>query len=195
MPKIVTDAHVFDTVIKLIEARGYAGTTTKQIAEAAQINEATLFRKYGNKAKLVKEAISHYASHTEVETAVQYTGDIEADLHRVVQAYHGAAELHAKVFPIIMSEMARFPELNETARAPIAIITKIAKLLARYQAEGILRKENPMQATGALLGPLIVNTMVRQAHFMGPTESVDLDAHVVSYIYGRITPTANKPSS
>ena len=190
MPKIVTDAHVFETVVKMIETHGYAGATTKQIAEAAQINEVTLFRKYGSKVQLVKEAISHYASHAEVETAVTYTGDLEADLQRVVTVYHGTAELHAKVFPIIMSEMARFPELSETAKAPLGIITKIAQLLERYQEEGVLRTENPFQAVGALLGPLIVNTMVRQAGVIDVNELVDLDEHVVTYIYGRILPKA-----
>ncbi|WP_420632391.1 TetR/AcrR family transcriptional regulator [Candidatus Leptofilum sp.] len=190
MPKIVTDSQIFETVIQLIEANGYVGTTTKQIADAAQINEVTLFRKYGNKAQLVKEAISYYADHSEVETAVQYSGDLEADLRRVVHAYWGAAELHAKVFPIIMSEMARVPELSETAKAPLGIITKIAHLLQRYQDKGKLRPENPFQAVGALLGPLIVNTMVREAGVIGANEIVDLDEHVVAYLYGRSLPTA-----
>ena len=188
MPKIVSDAHIFETVVKLIEANGYAGTTTKQIAEAAQINEVTLFRKYGSKAQLVKEAISHYASHAEVETAVTYTGDLEADLRRVVRVYCGAAQLHAKVFPIIMSEMARFPELHETARAPLGIVTKIAQLLERYQDEGVLRKEDPFQAVGALLGSLIVHTMVRSAGVHGMDHPLDLDEHVTAYLYGRIAP-------
>ena len=186
MPKIVTDANVFETVVKMIETHGYAGATTKQIAEAAQINEVTLFRKYGNKAQLVKEAISHYGRHAEAETAVQFTGDLDADLQRVVTIYHGTAELHAKVFPIIMSEMARFPELSETAKAPLGIVTKIAQLLEQYQAEGVLRRENPFQAVGALLGPLIINTMVREAGVIGADELVDLEAHVEAYIYGRI---------
>ena len=190
MPKIVADSQVFETVIQLIEANGYAGTTTKQIAEAAHINEVTLFRKYGNKAQLVKEAISYYADHSEVETAAQYSGDLEADLRRVVMAYYGAAELHAKVFPIIMSEMARVPELRETVGAPLGIIAKIAHLLQKYHEEGKLRPENPFQAVGALLGPLIINTMVRKAGVIGPEEIVDLDEHVVAYIYGRILPEA-----
>lgn len=188
MPKIVADEQVFETVIKLIEDHGYVGTTTKQIADAAQINEVTLFRKYGSKAQLVKEAIFHYATHSVVQTAVTYTGDLEADLRQVVQAYQGAAELHAKVFPIIMSEMARYPELNETMRAPLGIVTEIAQLLKKYQEAGILRREEPYQAVGALLGPLIVNTMLRKAQVLGMDQPVDLDKHVTAYIYGRIIP-------
>ncbi|WP_420643542.1 TetR/AcrR family transcriptional regulator [Candidatus Leptofilum sp.] len=193
MPKIVTDSQVLEAVVQLIEANGYAGTTTKQIADIANINEVTLFRKYGSKAQLVKEAISYYADHSEVETAVQYSGDLEADLRRVVMAYYGAAELHAKVFPIIMSEIARVPELRETAGVPLGIIAKIAHLLQRYQDEGKLRPENPFQAVGALLGPLIINTMVREAGVIDSEEIVDLDEHVVAYLYGRIIPTSQNP--
>ena len=36
---------------------GYAAATTKKLAKAAGIGEVTLFRKYGNKAQLVKQAM------------------------------------------------------------------------------------------------------------------------------------------
>ena len=186
MPKVVTDTQVFESVIKMIETHGYSGATTKQIAEAANINEVTLFRKYGSKAQLVKEAITYYGVQSGAETAATYTGDLEADLNRVVAAYQSTEELHAKVFPAIMAEMARFPELNDAANAPLGVVTKIAQLIAQYQAEGRLRSENPMQAVGALLGPLIVNSMLRKAQVID--QAVNLEEHVTAYLYGRVLP-------
>ncbi len=54
MPKVIADMQIFQAVMEIIAARGYAGATTRQIAEAAGVSEVTLFRKYGSKAELVK---------------------------------------------------------------------------------------------------------------------------------------------
>jgi len=186
MPKIVPDAQIFEAVIQLIELYGFAGMTTKQIAKVAQVNEVTIFRKYGSKAQLVKQAIIYYAFAAVIETAVTYTGNIEADLHQVVAAYQKSAELHAKIFSIMLSEIARFPELKDVLNAPLGIVAEIAQLLERYQAEGVLRPENPFQAAGALIGPLVINAMLRKAQVMNVDQPVDLDEHVAAYIYGHI---------
>ncbi len=85
------------------------------------------------------------------------------------------------------SEITRFPELKDALNAPLGIVAEIAHLLERYQAEGVLRSENPFQAAGALLGPLVINTMLRKAQVMNVDQPVDLDEHVTAYIYGRIS--------
>ena len=43
MPKVIEDDQIFRAVIQTISERGYAGATTRQIADAAQISEVTLF--------------------------------------------------------------------------------------------------------------------------------------------------------
>ena len=52
MPKVIDENNIFKTVIDMFISRGYEGAITKEIAEVAGVNEATLFRKYGSKAKL-----------------------------------------------------------------------------------------------------------------------------------------------
>ena len=121
MPKQVDDKQVYDATIETILAHGYAGATTKLIAKNAGINEATLFRKYGNKSQLIAAAVSHEALQME-EELVLFTGDIHADLLRVVQGYMHSREKHSQLFPLIMTEMARYPELRETVAGPLGII-------------------------------------------------------------------------
>ena len=50
MPKQIDEQKIYQTVIEMLIEYGYDGATTKEIATAASVNEATLFRKYGNKA-------------------------------------------------------------------------------------------------------------------------------------------------
>ena len=98
MPKVIADMQIFQAVMEIIAERGYAGATTRQIAEAAGVSEVTLFRKYGSKAELVKRTISALVEQTEFESATQYTGDIRADLLRVLQAYQEAVILTRALF-------------------------------------------------------------------------------------------------
>ena len=64
MPKIIEDEKVYQAVMQVVSERGYARATTKQMAEAAQVSEVTLFRKYGSKQQLVRQAISSIVQQT-----------------------------------------------------------------------------------------------------------------------------------
>ncbi|MCA9716556.1 MAG: helix-turn-helix transcriptional regulator, partial [Myxococcales bacterium] len=58
MPRQIPDEQIFAAALDIVAARGIAGATTKQIAAAAEINEVTLFRRFGSKAKLLEAALS-----------------------------------------------------------------------------------------------------------------------------------------
>ena len=68
MPKIIEDEQVYLVALQTITERGYAGATTKQIAEAANMSEVTLFRKYGSKAELIRQAITAMAEQLDFES-------------------------------------------------------------------------------------------------------------------------------
>ncbi len=184
MPKQISDNVVYKATIETLIARGYAGATTKLIAEAAGINEVTLFRKYGNKAQLVAAAVTHESIQFD-EDAIVYTGDVAADLLRVAQNYLHSAEKHRQLFPLIMSEMSRYPELEDTLNGPFNVVTQVSALIARYQSEGILYAEHPLHAVGALLGPVIIYTMLKSAQPNLPLPQVDLSAHIARFLEGR----------
>ena len=188
MPKIVTDEEIFEAVIEVVTERGYAGATTKQMAEVAQVGEVTLFRKYGTKLELVKQAIVAFAAEMHFEEASRYTGELEADLLRVVQAYQDASTTYGQFFPIILSELPRYPELAELLDTPLSMVGGIAQLLSRYQAEGQLREEHPLHAVAGLLGPLLITAMIRGAMPEGPMPLPDLSVHVARFLDGRRIP-------
>ena len=56
MPKIVKDEVIYHAIIEIISKCGYANATTKHIAEAANISEVTIFRKFGSKQNLGKKS-------------------------------------------------------------------------------------------------------------------------------------------
>jgi AcrR family transcriptional regulator len=50
--------QLLDAALKVYAETGYRGATTRRIAGAAGVNEITLFRHFGSKDALIKEAIT-----------------------------------------------------------------------------------------------------------------------------------------
>lgn len=183
MAKQIADSQVYTATIDILLAHGYAGATTKRIAKQAGINEVTLFRKYGSKAKLVAAAVAHERIQLAAQE-IAYTGDVVADLLSIVQIYHNATPHYSQLFALIIAEIVRYPELRETLRVPHQMIEKFGRLMARYQQEGKLRKGEPILIVGALLAPVIIDTMLRSADPDFPAPPLDLRLHVERFLGG-----------
>ncbi len=57
-PSAVVRALLLESARRLFAARGYAGASTREIATAAGVNEALIFRHFGNKVGLFRAAVS-----------------------------------------------------------------------------------------------------------------------------------------
>lgn len=184
MPKILDDEQIYRAVMQVIAKRGYSGATTKQMANAANVSEVTLFRKYGSKQQLVKQAISLLLSQTNLASAAQYTGDIHADLMRIVQAYQDSAEKYGDFITSLFAEMSQHPELVASIDEPLKIFSTIAALIARYQKEGYLKSEPPLHTVGVLLGSVMYTTILRKTIPKNQLPPLDLANHVTCFLEG-----------
>ena len=189
MPKIIPDEQIYHAAMQAVIERGYSGATTKQIAQTAGISEVTLFRKYGSKAELVKQAITATAVQMDFTAAARYTGDPTADLLRVVQAYQNLAAQNSRFIYTLISEIARHPELGDLLDAPMGLMQGVGELLARYQAGGVLQPEAPLHTVAALLGPLMIANMIREANPELALPPLDPQQHVVLFLHGRQLPS------
>jgi AcrR family transcriptional regulator len=185
MPKIIEDVDVFQTVMKVVSERGYSGATTREMAEAANVSEVTLFRKYGSKLELVKQAISHIVKQSGFDEAISYTGHLEADLLRVIEAYRSSAMRYGFFFSTLLADFTRYPELSKSMKAPLVMFQSVGKLIAKYQDEGKLRDENPEHAVAALLGPMIYGNMINNAFGGEHYPPLRIEDHLDTFLSGR----------
>lgn len=185
MAKQIQDEEVFEAVLQTLVENGYGGAKTKLIAKKAGINEVTLFRKYGSKGELVVAAIA-YERFKMDDSNIQYTGNLRADLLSILNGYFNVSAHQSKLFPLIVSEMARYPELRETMKAPHSIVIMFGEIIARYQQDGALKAGNPILIVTSLLGPVIVNTMLRAANPDLNLPLIDLELHVESFLHGYV---------
>ena len=184
MPKIVVDSQIYLAVIQVVSERGYSSATTKQMADAADVSEMTLFRKYGNKAELVKQAIAFIIEETDFSSAAYYTGDVHADLLRVVKSYQDTAVKNGLFIFALLADLTRHPELINTMKEPFSIFQSIGDLIARYQSEGVLKTEYPLHSVAKLLAPLVYISTIRNSILIDTLPDLDLSGHVTSFLEG-----------
>lgn len=183
MPKQVSDEQMFTAALETISARGFAGATTKQIAAAAGVNEVTLFRRYGSKAQLIEAALTAEVERCEAGGGARYTGELRADLVRVVELYAQLIARVGRLLPILLAELPRTGELGAVVERPQVIIRAVAGLIRRYQRAGQLLPEPPLQSVAALLGPLMIAAMVTPLETR--PQPPDPAEHVERYLSGR----------
>ena len=184
MPKVIDESKIFSTALDILVSHGYEGATTQKIAAIAEVNEVTLFRKYGSKAGLFEKVIEHQLADTPLNKLV-YTGDLEADLLAIVEAYVETNETHGNIIPLLLIEMPRNPELHESFNTPWKNIQGIIKIIQKYQKQGQLKNESPLACLSALIGPILVSQMIRHANLNLPVPAINPQAHVEYFLLGR----------
>jgi AcrR family transcriptional regulator len=182
MPKKINEDRVFEATLKLWLDQGYAGTTTKQIAKLAGVNEATLFRRYGDKAELVVRAISRPLQNVPLR-ALTITGDVELDLKNIVESYLETHQQVGAVFPLLLVEASRRPELRPALEVAWENVGFLIRTIEHHQAQGTLQREDPLTLLASLIGPLFVFGIVGRMHPDVPT--IDVEDQVRAFLHGR----------
>ncbi|MFW9803099.1 MAG: TetR/AcrR family transcriptional regulator [Candidatus Thorarchaeota archaeon] len=190
MPKVLDDEQIYRAVIQTVSENGYTGSTTKEMAAAAGISEVTLFRKYGSKEELVKASISFIVGQVDLKSASQYTGDVHADLTRMVKIYHDFANEYGDFFSVMIFELQRHLDLLEIVNEPFDIVLSFVELMARYQNEGLLAKEHPLIAWASLVSPILIAFNMKK---VVPDFELGAEAfgdHVANFLAGRLRKTS-----
>ena len=175
-----TQEALLEAAFEAVVAHGYAGATTRRIAQIAGVNEVTLFRKFGNKANLLKEVIRREAEAV-LEHSVHYTGDLEADGVALVESYQALIRRRGRAIPILLVELPRRPELSDIVHAPLHTVQAILGLLGRYQQEGRLASGPTIHLLLTLVAPVFA-TELFGLHAPGSVPPLDPRRHVQTWI-------------
>ena len=192
MPARISDDAILDAVVATVVAHGYTGATTRQIADAAGVNEVTLFRRFANKQTLVLEAI--HRDLDRITTPDQSpSGDLRADLLLILEHYTRVYRARAALPLVVILEAIRNPELANLLDEPIAAQAGLRDLILYYQRSGQLCDEPPEHAVHALIGPLLAYGVDAQLGIASPSGPPSPERLLVRFLDGhrpRPGPTA-----
>lgn len=79
MKKDETKKKITKATIELLKEKGYKGTTTREIAEQAGVNELTVFRHFGNKEGIIQAIVKTTSFSLEIfDKSIEW--ELEKDL-------------------------------------------------------------------------------------------------------------------
>jgi len=140
--------------------KGYHKSTTKEIAKAAGVSEGTIYNYFENKRELLV-ALVDLIGMKSLKNIIE--GDPPDDPQEMITAvmrdrYQLAKERGAMMAPVL-AEIFTDPELREVLyqRVVIPVSSHLEKYIQAQVEAGRFRQIDPLIATRAIMGALVVN--------------------------------------
>ncbi|MDQ8153341.1 MAG: helix-turn-helix domain containing protein [Gemmatimonadota bacterium] len=158
-----TRDHILDAAARVFAEHGFRGSTTRLIADAADVNEVTLFRLFGSKDALLGEAIRTRVYEREMPVLPEEPGDAQAELTAWASVEYDNLHTHRSSIRQGMTELSERPELSRCmATGPKGSHARLRAYFTRLIAAGRAAKDaNPLHASAVLLGTLFADVMGR----------------------------------
>ncbi len=200
-----TRQRLIRAALELFAAQGVTETTTRQIAELAQVNEVTLFRQFGNKHGLLLAVIADSAVFTHlgeslVEPANQ-TGSFAQTLKDYASGRLQALERVPEFVRSVVGEAGQYPEETRQAlgRGLTQANRSVAKYLATAIARGHLHPHLPAEKLASLLNGMLLGYVVieftSEFHQLWDDRDDFLDNLVNLFLHGAVSPLPEFPVS
>ena len=153
-----TSQKLLAATLKMISLKGYLGTTTREIANAAGVTEVTLFRHFGSKENLFEEMLNRYSFLPELRELLpeleNNSFDYKNGLIIIGTRFIETLKERKSLVRIMTCEIQVYPEKIKVLHS--RFIDEMINLLADYfsirQNKGLLRKFQSKIAAKAFLG-------------------------------------------
>jgi len=153
--------------IQLIEAattlfaeNGFSGTTTREIARAAGVTEAMIFRHFENKESLYRIVIEEYVGrsrrpewHAEMRRCMNASDDIELLrklIGYVIEAYRSDPMMQRLIIFATLEGYHR--EADRACHLPKPLLKEVVAYIARRQQEGVFVAMDPLGMFQTIFG-------------------------------------------
>lgn len=152
-----TRQRLINAALELFTSQGVTETTTRQIAELAQVNEVTLFRQFGNKQGLLLAVIEDSAVFTHLGESLASQVDRTSNLDQALKNYASdrlqALEQIPELLRSVVGEAGQYTVENR--RALGRGVTLANREVARYLAIVIEREQLHPRITVEKLASLL----------------------------------------
>jgi len=153
--------RLLEVAARMYAEAGYHGTTTRRIAEEAGLNEVTLFRQFGSKDALLREAIEQADRQSRAQLNSE-AADPDAELHRWAVACIHRFYRHQKLIRQVLGDTVQRPEIAPRICEDASDeMNQLVGFLTVLEERGVLRVGDPMVMQGA--AAMLVHSLLSNA--------------------------------
>ncbi|HEY9728478.1 MAG TPA: TetR family transcriptional regulator [Chroococcales cyanobacterium] len=200
-----TRQRLINAALELFSSQGVTETTTRQIAELAQVNEVTLFRQFGSKQGLLLAVIEDSAVFTHLGESLReqlnQTNDIEQALKTYASDRLQALETLPELLRSVVGEAGRYTLENRRAlgRGVTLANREVARYLATVIERDRLYPRMPPEKLASLLNEMLFGYLVieltTEFHELWDDREDFLENLVALFLGGAISPEEVQVSS
>lgn len=159
-----TRTELLNAAAEVFSQHGFRGSTTRRIAEAAGVNEVTLFRYFGSKEALLQEAIANTSNGSTATTLPVTPVDPDKELTEWCGLMIEQLRARSSIIRKCMSEIEERPEMITTAvSTPVRAAHDLSAYLRKLKSSGLANTDFDVAAAGSmLLGAIFHDAMGRE---------------------------------
>ena len=161
---MVSRNRILAAAARVYAELGFRGATTRRIADVAGVNEVTIFRIFGSKAKLMAEAVSPRPEPDAFARLPNAPVDPEAELSAWVVGQLEFLRGRRDLIRRTMGDLEKGPAFSQCAGdgAQYAL-AELRRYLASLTAAGLVATDRDLAAAPAMLmGAIFADAMVRE---------------------------------
>lgn len=155
-----TEQKIVDATIFLLDKEGVSGTTTKKIANKAEVSEVTVFRKFKSKDNLLKIAKIYYSDYFLKKINDIFTDyedmDLESLLRHIWQNFINFIDNNIDVIKIALDElMSNHDDEKLFSKFSDEVLKNLTNIFQKQIDNGKIRKINPSAAALTVYSVLV----------------------------------------
>jgi AcrR family transcriptional regulator len=155
--------QLLDAAARVYAETGYRGATTRRIAGEAGVNEVTLFRHFGSKDALLREAITRAGSSDLPEMLPDLPRDPQRELSEWARTQITELRERRALIRTCMGELAEHPGIFPSENSPPALAARaLSRYLGRLREVGLAKAPfDEVAAAAMLMGILFADAIGR----------------------------------
>jgi len=193
-PRHERRAGLIEAAASLFAADGFKGTTTKQVAKAAGVSEALLFKYFPTKRALYTAILTEKARYSELRENVEAAAENQDDerLFTLLASYRIKKGVDPTMFRLLLFSALEGHELSDMFfRQHYSVFYDLlAKYISRRIDDGAFRPVDPMLAARAFFGVIVHHRLLHDIFELPIHRSYEdtVDEYVSLFLNGLTTP-------
>lgn len=178
---------IIKAAIEVFAKNGFRGTTTRDLAAHAEVNEAIIFRHFNTKQELYRAILEekvHQGQDARCEEANQLAASGEDQKFFEVFAHHFLErhEADSTFMRLLMFSALEGHELSEMFLTSMAGRDPLAQYIARRMDEGAFRRMDPNLAARAYLGMFVSYVQMQEIFGLKKINNFERNEVVTTFV-------------